>query len=138
MTQMPTNPFIDKAQNSLINYKIVKCKNWEKDKTCKYGSKCTFAHGDAELRNKTDNISCMSQPFPVVMPFMVDQNGQPIMMQPAGGFDYNQMQMMPANIDQNQLMMGMNMIPSNANIPSGSNADTNDMTNGGNNNKSQQ
>ena len=137
MSQMPTNQFIDKAQNSLINYKIVKCKNWEKDKTCKYGSKCTFAHGDAELRNKIDNINCMSQPFPVVMPFMVDQNGQPIMMQPAAGFDYNQMQMMPSNIDQNQLMMGMNMIPSNANIPSASNGDTNDLTNGGNN-KSQQ
>ena len=26
-----------KNQNNMLNYKIVKCKNWEKDKTCKYG-----------------------------------------------------------------------------------------------------
>ena len=47
---------MNKSQNSLINYKIVRCKNWEKDKTCKYGVHCTFAHGDNELRNKADNI----------------------------------------------------------------------------------
>ena len=39
------------------NYKIVKCKYWEKDGTCRYGTLCTFAHGDAELRSKTDNIA---------------------------------------------------------------------------------
>ena len=135
MNPMQQNPFMDKTQNSLINYKIAKCKNWEKDKTCKYGSKCTFAHGDSELRNKTDNISYMSQPFPVMMPFMLDQNVQPIMMQPAPGIDYTQMQMMPG-FDQNQLMMGMNMIPPNANIPSTANMETKD-TSGGNN-KNQQ
>ena len=135
MNPMQQNPFMDKTQNSLINYKIAKCKNWEKDKTCKYGSKCTFAHGDSELRNKTDNISYMSQPFHVMMPFMIDKNGQPIMMQPAPGIDYTQMQMMPG-FDQNQLMMGMNMIPPNANIPSTANMETKD-TSGGNN-KNQQ
>ena len=131
MNPMTSNPFMDKVQNSLINYKIVKCKNWDKDKTCKYGSKCTFAHGDSELRNKADNINInVNQPLPMVMPFMIDQNGIPIMMQPGTGFDFNQMQMMGGNIDQNQLMMGM--MPSNANIPSGnieikgSNADGND------------
>ena len=136
MNPMQANPFMDKAQNSLVNYKIAKCKNWEKDKTCKYGSKCTFAHGDSELRNKADNISYMSQPFPVMMPFMLDQNGQPIIIQPGAGFDYTQMQMMPG-IDQNQLMMGMNMMPPNANIPSTATAETNDDTSGGNN-KNQQ
>ena len=119
MNVIPTNPFINKVQNSFLNYKIVKCKNWEKDKTCKYGVKCTFAHGDTELRNKSDNLNNINQPFPMVMPFMIDQNGMPIMMQPGTGFDFNQMQMMGGNIDQNQLMMGM--IPSNANIPSGNN-----------------
>ena len=42
----------NKSQNNYLNYKIVKCKNWEKDHTCKYGAHCTFAHGDADLRNK--------------------------------------------------------------------------------------
>ena len=36
----------NKMQNSMLNFKIVKCKNWEKDGTCKYGVHCTFAHGD--------------------------------------------------------------------------------------------
>ena len=28
-----------------LNYKIVKCKNFEKEGTCKYGAMCSFAHG---------------------------------------------------------------------------------------------
>ena len=134
MNSMPTNPFINKVQNSIINYKIVKCKNWEKDQTCKYGVKCTFAHGDTDLRNKSDNINNMNQPFPMVMPFMIDQNGMPIMMQPGTGFDFNQMQIMGGNIDQNPLMMGM--IPSNANIPSVNNEIKNENADG--NDKNQQ
>ena len=39
-----------------LNYKIVKCKYWEKDNTCRYGTLCTFAHGNSELRSKNDNI----------------------------------------------------------------------------------
>ena len=46
----------NKMQNSMLNFKIVKCKNWEKDGTCKYGVHCTFAHGDTELRHKNDNL----------------------------------------------------------------------------------
>ena len=112
MNQMPINSFMEKAQNNYINYKIAKCKNWEKDQNCKYGSKCTFAHGDSELRNKSDNISHMSQPIPL-MPFMIDQNGMPIMM-PGTGIDFNQMQMM-GNMNQNPFMMGM--VQPNPNIP---------------------
>ena len=40
-----------------LNYKIVKCKYWEKDGTCRYGTLCTFAHGNSELRSKNDNIA---------------------------------------------------------------------------------
>jgi hypothetical protein len=43
------------------NYKIVKCKYWEKEGTCRYGTLCTFAHGDTEIRTKTDN-SMLTQP----------------------------------------------------------------------------
>lgn len=40
----------------MMNYKIVKCKNFEKEGQCKYGNHCTFAHGDNELRSKTDSM----------------------------------------------------------------------------------
>ena len=35
-----------------INIKTVKCKNWEKNGTCKYGNYCTFAHGENDLKKK--------------------------------------------------------------------------------------
>ena len=57
-------------QKNVFNYKIAKCKNWEKEGTCKYGVHCTFAHGNNELRNKNDNMikmqpgmGIMTQPF---------------------------------------------------------------------------
>ena len=46
---------INNSQKNALNYKIVKFKNWEKDRTCKYGAHCTFALGDEEIRNKNDN-----------------------------------------------------------------------------------
>ena len=46
-----------KNQKNPLNFKIVKCKNFEKDGTCKYGSHCTFAHGDNDLRSKADNYT---------------------------------------------------------------------------------
>ena len=91
-----------KNQNSMLNYKIVKCKNFEKDGTCKYGIHCTFAHGDEELRNKGDNLYQFS-PQQFMMPMMV----------PPPGMDINQMQQLLAN---GQLMMGMNMNNMNPNI----------------------
>ena len=96
-------------QNSILNYKIVKCKNFEKDGTCKYGAHCTFAHGDKDLRNKSQNLYQMNNPM-MVFPMMNDMCGMPIMMAPPG-MDMNQMQMMAAgNMNQNQFMMA-NMMP---------------------------
>ena len=86
------------VQNNILNYKIVKCKNWEKDQTCKYGAHCTFAHGDSELRNKADNLYQMNPSFPVMMPVMM----------PTQSMDLNQMQQLMMS---NQLMMGMGINP---------------------------
>ena len=110
----------NKVQNNMMNYKIVKCKNWDKDGTCKYGVHCTFAHGDKELRNKTQNLYSMNNPM-MMMPMMNDMY-MPIMI-PQPGMDMNQMQpmMAPPNINQNQFMM-MNMMP---NIPEGMNNNDN-------------
>ena len=101
----------NKIHNYMINYKIVKCKNWEKDKTCKYGAHCTFAHGDTDLHTKNDNLY-MSNTVPVMIPY--DMSSMPMMMP---NMDINQMQqMMAGNMNQNPLMMGMMMAP-NGNIP---------------------
>ena len=98
----------NKIQNSIINYKIVKCKNWEKDGTCKYGVHCTFAHGDNDLRNKAENIYQMNNPM-MMIPMMYDMNSMPVMI-PTGGMDMNQMQQIMGTGNQNQFMM-MNMMP---------------------------
>ena len=93
------NPNLNnKSQNSILNYKIVKCKNWEKDKTCKYGVHCTFAHGDEELRNKADNLYQFNPSFPVMYP----------MMMPSPGMDMSQMQQFMVS---NPMMMGMAINP---------------------------
>ena len=88
------NAMNNKQQNNYLNYKIIKCKNWEKDRTCKYGAHCTFAHGDNDLRNKADNLYQINNSFPMVMPMVVPP-----------GMDVNQMQQIMLN---NQLMMNMN------------------------------
>lgn len=31
-------------------FKSELCRNWEEKRTCRYGLKCQFAHGDDELR----------------------------------------------------------------------------------------
>ncbi len=116
----------NKMQNSIVNYKIVRCKNWDKDGTCKYGIHCTFAHGDKELRNKSQNIYQMNNPM-MVMPMMNEMYPMPIMIQP--GIDMSQMQQMMANsgnINQNQFLM-MNMMPP---VGDGINAINNDNNNG--------
>ena len=85
-------------QNNLLNYKIVKCKNWEKDHTCKFGAHCTFAHGDSELRNKADNLYQINPSFQVMMP----------MIMPPQGMNLNQMQQIMMS---NRLMLGMGINP---------------------------
>ena len=106
--QMPMGNNMNKNQNNILNYKIVKCKNFEKDGTCKYGAHCTFAHGDKELRNKTENLYQMNNPMMMSVPFGME--GIPVMIPP--GMDMNQMQiLMPpgGNMGQNPYMM-MNMM----------------------------
>ena len=99
-----------KNQKNPLNFKIVKCKNFEKDGTCKYGSHCTFAHGDADLRSKADNYTQMAPNMSMMNPnFMYDYS----MMQQMGAmglppnFDMSQMAMV-GNFDPNQMMMNMN------------------------------
>ena len=87
MMNMYNQPNMNNKQNSLLNYKIVKCKNWEKDKTCKYGMHCTFAHGEEELRNKADNLYQFNPGFPYMMPMMI----------PSGQIDMSQMQQFMGN-----------------------------------------
>ena len=99
---------MNNKQKDALNYKIVKCKNWEKDKTCKYGAHCTFAHGDTELRNKSDNLMQMQSNMGMgimLPPMMMDMNTM-MQMNP-------QMQGMPIiPIDPSQMMnMGMGMPP---------------------------
>lgn len=61
------SPQVKKTGNPQ-NYKIVKCKYFEIgnmliyiDGTCRYGSLCTFAHGDSEIRSKADNMLMSTQ-----------------------------------------------------------------------------
>ena len=109
MIQNPMNR-INNNQKNALNYKIVKCKNWEKDRTCKYGVHCTFAHGDEEVRSKSDNLYQMQPGMGVmVQPFMFDMNAMIQMgqMNQLQGMDMTQMGITP-------LMMGMG-IPMNNN-----------------------
>ena len=112
LTQNYMMPMNNK-QKDAMNYKIVKCKNWEKDKTCKYGAHCTFAHGDAELRNKSDNLMQMQQNMGMGImfpPVMMDMNAMNTMMQMNP--QMQGMQMIP--IDPAQMMnMGMAPMPGN-------------------------
>ena len=100
---------LNKSQNSLLNYKIVKCKNWEKDGTCKYGSHCTFAHGDNDLRNKADNLYSMQPQMGMGMynPMNMMMENPYMMMQQ--NFDFNQMHQMALGGQIDPAMMNMNM-----------------------------
>ena len=102
---------INKSQNNILNYEIVKCKNFDKDGTCKYGAHCTFAHGEKYLRNKYENLYSMNNPIMMMRmaaPYIME-GAMPIMMPPPG-MDMNQMQLMmasPGNMGQNSYMMMM-------------------------------
>ena len=110
---MPQMNNLTKSQNSILNYKIVKCKNFEKDGTCKYGQHCTFAHGDKDLRNKTENMYQINNQV-MFMPFAPYpmEGGFQVMMPPQ--VDMNQMQLNPMMAQNPQFVM-MNMMPQNSN-----------------------
>ena len=89
----------DQGKKNPLNFKIVKCNNFEKDGTCKYGSHCTFAHGENDLRSKADNYTHMKPSSNMIGQnnFIYDYG----MMQQMGmtqNFDMNQ-------FDPNQMMM---------------------------------
>ena len=67
------NNKVNNNQKNAFNFKIAKCKNWEREGTCKYGSHCTFAHGNNELRNKKDNLIKMQPGMNMmIQPFMMN------------------------------------------------------------------
>lgn len=72
------------------NYKTQRCKYFDDTGNCKFGKNCSYAHGDAELRNPYDNL-----PMTAFMPpagLMPDQAAVGFDMFGAGG--------MPANSQQ--------------------------------------
>jgi hypothetical protein len=108
---MPQNDFNSGKFNQMKkplnpqNYKIVKCKNFESG-SCKYGDNCTFAHGDEEVRSKTENSfnnpnfqpNMGSYGFPQGQGFPNQMNFYPQM-------DFNNYQMMNQENDVEQNMM---------------------------------
>ena len=91
------------------NYKIVKCKYWEKDGTCCYGTLCSFAHGDAELRTKSQNMMNQASMGNGDISKMYSMDPNPYMM----GFDpimampnFMQFQQDPKIMNQFLLNMG--------------------------------
>ena len=93
----------EKKSLNLQNYKIVKCKYWEKDHNCRYGSLCTFAHGDEELRTKSDNMIANQG----------QMGGFPNMGMGMGGFPQGNPYMMPP---MDPMMMAMMMQPQDPNF----------------------
>ena len=89
----------EKKSLNLQNYKIVKCKYWEKDNNCRYGSLCTFAHGDQELRTKSENIVASQTQL---------GSGFPNLGMGMGGFPQPNPYMM--GMDTNMMMAMQNMM----------------------------
>lgn len=55
-SQMHTSNFMQQYMNvpNLINYKNVKCFYFERDKYCKYGKNCQYAHSDSDIKTPTE------------------------------------------------------------------------------------
>ena len=106
MMFMNQNPLITTTQTTIKkgpnaqNYKIVKCKYFEKEGMCRYGSLCTFAHGNAELRKKSDNVDITTQQNMMVLQNMMMMNQQQ-QQQPSG--------MEAIQNDGGMILGGMNM-----------------------------
>ena len=86
--QAPMTKPMQQLQKNIMNYKIVKCKNFEKDGNCKYGAHCSLAHGDEELRSKVDPMTQQQM-------LQMGQMGQmaPMMIPPNYFMDYPMMMM---------------------------------------------
>lgn len=90
-------------QKNPLNYKIVKCKNFEKTGTCKYNSHCTYAHGDRELRTREDNLNQIQPSLNNIM------GQQALMLDYNGMMNFNNMNMISVpNMDLTQQMQQMN------------------------------
>lgn len=128
--QMESTSKPNKIPPNPANFKIVKCKNWEATGNCKYGSVCTFAHGDNELRTKSENNLKISENA-----INVDNNYNsginPYLVQDPA-FLYNMF------LQQQMMGMGMGMgVPENQmylnnlqGYPSGGNINLNDQNQG--------
>jgi hypothetical protein len=49
------------------------CKNWREKGTCKYGSKCLFAHGDTELTQRAAPVQASKPKEEVKTPTVVTE-----------------------------------------------------------------
>ena len=117
-----------KAAPNPSNFKIVKCKNWETSGNCKYGSVCTFAHGDTELRTKSENTQQINENA-----VMMDTGFMPNSMNPYLMNDPNMLYQMM--MQQQMMGMGnMNMYPGGGDMSKNMNyMDMNNMGMGYNN-----
>lgn len=120
---------MQKVQKNILNYKIVKCKNFEKEGKCKYGEHCSFAHGDAELRVKSSYNPAMNAPFDMygnmtmpmnIMPYQMDYQNPMMQPNPMMMMGNEGMYMMPQqqsgmkdgeNIDKMQNLQNLQNIP---------------------------
>ncbi|CDW71209.1 zinc finger [Stylonychia lemnae] len=57
------------------NFKTQTCKNYEKEGKCKFGDKCSYAHGNTDLRNPYENILLQGGSSPRTTP-IAQQNPQ--------------------------------------------------------------
>ena len=100
------------------NFKIVKCKNWETTNSCKYGSVCTFAHGDNEIRTKSDNNLLLSENAITIDSGIPQNYTNPYLMQDPNYIYSIMMQQEMMSMGANPIIginsypiMGMNGIP---------------------------
>lgn len=88
------------------NFKIVKCKNWETSGNCKYGSVCTFAHGDTELRTKSENTQQMNENAVIMDTGFMPNTMNPYLMGDPNLFYQMVMQQQMMNNNNNTLNTG--------------------------------